>query len=100
MTGQSMTYCQLPSREQFDAAFVAEERSGRYRITLSHTDFRTCDGFKLGDGEWTPDQLWGAIREIVNYVGDEITVYQKTSPGRMSIRSSIPERIEHQSKSA
>ena len=73
MTRQSLTYGQLPSREDFDVAFEREV-IGEYRITLSHSDARTCDGFNLGDGEWTGDQLWDAIRQIAEYAGDEITV--------------------------
>ena len=74
MIRQSMTYGQLPSREEFDAAFTQEVQSGRYRITLSHGDSRACDGFQLGDGAWTAEELWSAIIEIVNDPGDEITV--------------------------
>ena len=90
MTLQSMTYGQLPTREDFDAAFDHELQGGRYRITLSHSDGEACEGFALGDGEWTADQLWRAISEIVNYPGDEITlsedeewedVYQVFYPG-------------------
>jgi hypothetical protein len=73
VTRQSMTYGQLPSREDFDAAFDREVQ-GRYRITLSYSDSRACDGFNLGDGEWTADELWRAIGQIVTYPGDEITV--------------------------
>jgi hypothetical protein len=73
MTRQSMTYGQLPSREDFDAAFDREVE-GKYRITLSQSDARACDGFNLGDGEWTADELCRAICQIVNYPGDEITV--------------------------
>jgi len=74
MTGQSMTYGQLPTREEFDAAFERGVPGNRYRISLSHSDAMACDGFSLGDGEWTADQLWHAITEIVNFPGDEITV--------------------------
>jgi hypothetical protein len=74
MTCQSMTYGQLPSRDDFDAAFDRELQGGRYRITLSHSDGEACEGFALGDGEWSAEQLWNAIGEIVNFPGDEITV--------------------------
>jgi hypothetical protein len=73
MIRQSMTYGTLPSREDFDAA-LDREVSGKYRITLSQSDSRACDGFNLGDGEWTADELWRAISQIVHYPGDEITV--------------------------
>ena len=76
MIRQSMTYGQLPSREKFDAAFDSEVPTGKYRITLSHSDARACDGFNLGDGEWKADQLWGAIRQIVDFPKDEITVFE------------------------
>jgi len=74
MTRQSMTYGQLPTREEFDAAFEAEVTGSKYRIVLSDSDAESCEGFGLGDGEWTADQLWRAICEITNYTGDEITV--------------------------
>lgn len=74
MTYQSMTYGRLPSREQFDNAFEREVPAGMYRITLSHSDAESCEGFSIGDGEWTADQLWRAIGQIVNFPGDEITV--------------------------
>ena len=73
MTHQSLTYGQLPTREEFDSAFDRECPSG-YRITLSHSDGEACEGFRLGDGEWTADQLWQAITEIVEFAGDAITV--------------------------
>lgn len=73
MTHQSLTYGQLPSREEFDAAFEREV-PGNYRITLSHSDANACEGFNLGDGEWTADELWHAINQIVNFGGDAITV--------------------------
>jgi hypothetical protein len=85
----SLTYSQLPTREDFDAAFEREV-SGKYRITLSSSDAEACEGFRLGDGEWTADQLWQAINQIVDYQGDEITVseddewedvYQVSYPG-------------------
>jgi hypothetical protein len=50
--------------------------SGEYRITLSQSDSRACDGFNLGDGEWTADELWSAICQIVDCPGDEITVFE------------------------
>jgi hypothetical protein len=74
MIHQSMTYGELPSWEEFDAAFDREVPKGKYRITLSHSDARACDGFILGDGEWTAADLWRAIGQIVNDAGDEITV--------------------------
>jgi hypothetical protein len=69
-----MTYGQLPSREDFEAAFEREVPGSGYRISLSSSDARACDGFKLGDGEWTADELWNAISEIANFPGDEITI--------------------------
>src|SRR5260370_34728316 len=74
MTHQSMTYGQLPSHEEFDAAFDREVEGGKYRIMLSHSDAEACEGFALGDGKWTAEGLWQAIGEIVNHPGDEITV--------------------------
>jgi len=74
VTRQSMTYGQLPMREEFDAAFEREVTGTRYRITLSHSDAESCEGFSIGDGEWTAEQLWRAICEIVSHAGDEITV--------------------------
>jgi hypothetical protein len=74
MTRQSMTYGQLPTREEFDAAFESETEGGSYRIALGPSDAESCEGFSIGDGEWTADQLWRAISEIVSYPGDEITV--------------------------
>jgi hypothetical protein len=74
MTHQSMTYGQLPSREDFDAAVTRELQGGTYRITLSHSDSESIAGFALGDGEWTAEALWSAICEIVNFPGDKITV--------------------------
>jgi hypothetical protein len=63
----------LPSHEEFDAAFEREVR-GKYRMTLSQSDARACDGFILGDGEWTADELWRAINQIVGFSVDEIAV--------------------------
>jgi hypothetical protein len=74
MIRQTLTYGQLPSREQFDSAFEREVHGRVYRITLSHTDAETCDGFILGDGEWSADELWKAINQIVEFPGDAITV--------------------------
>jgi hypothetical protein len=74
MTLQSMTYGQLPSREDFDAAFTRELQGGKYWITLGHGDSEGVAGFALGDGEWTAEALWSAICEIVNFPGDKITV--------------------------
>jgi hypothetical protein len=73
MIHQSLTYGQLPSREEFDAAFEREVH-GSYRITLSRSDSDACEGFDIGDGEWTAEQLWRAINQIVDFPGDEITV--------------------------
>lgn len=56
MIHQSLTYGQLPSRDDFAAAFDCEV-SGKYRIALSHSDSKACEGFNLGDGEWTADEL-------------------------------------------
>jgi hypothetical protein len=69
-----MTYGQLPTREEFDAAFEREIAGTKYHITLSRSDAESCEGFRIGDGGWTAEQLWRAICEIVNYPGDEITV--------------------------
>lgn len=74
MTHQSMTFGQLPAREEFDAAFDRGIQGGKYRITLSHSDSECCEGFALGDGEWTVEELWRAVCQIVNFPGDEITV--------------------------
>jgi hypothetical protein len=73
VTYLSLTYGVLPSREEFDSAFEREV-SGDYHITLGHTDSEACEGFRLGDGEWSADQLWQAITEIVNAEPDAITV--------------------------
>jgi hypothetical protein len=64
----------LPTREQFDAAFDREVTGSKYRITLSPSDAEACEGFMLGDGEWTAEELWRAITEIANSAGDEITI--------------------------
>lgn len=72
-TRQSMTYGELPTREAFNAAFEAECPNG-YRITLGRSDSDACEGFKLGDGKWSADELWSAIGEIVAAKGDPITV--------------------------
>lgn len=72
-TQQSMTYGILPTREAFDAAFEAECPNG-YRITLGRSDSDACEGFKLGDGQWSADDLWSAIGEIVASKGDTIAV--------------------------
>ncbi len=69
----SMTYGQLPSRDAFDAAFDAECPMG-YHIALGRSDSAACEGFQLGDGTWTADQLWQAITEIATADGDMITV--------------------------
>lgn len=62
----SMTYGTLPTFEQFDSAFdAAELRDGRYHITLGAADSRACENFRLGDGEYTADQLYAACKEIV-----------------------------------
>ena len=71
---QSMTYGTLPTREVFDATFDLCVKASGYRIQLGSSDSRACDGFKLGDGAWTADQLWDAITEIVNSEPDEITI--------------------------
>ena len=70
---QTLSFGVLPTREAFDSAFDAECPTG-YRIQLSGSDSRACDGLKLGDGTWTSDQLWNAISEIMNASADEITV--------------------------
>jgi len=67
------TYGTLPTRTEFDIAFNAVCPNG-YRIHLGFTDSRATDGFMLGDGTFTSDQLWAAIEEIINFEGDEITV--------------------------
>lgn len=77
---QSMTYATLPTRERFDDAFDAECPNG-YRISLGSSDSRACDGFRLGDGTWTADQLWDAINEIISFGGDDITVSEVESDG-------------------
>ena len=74
MTCLSLTYGQLPSREEFDAAFDRECQGGKYRIRLGHSDAEACEGFILGGGKWTAEQLWQALCEIANHPGDEITV--------------------------
>lgn len=73
MIRHSMTYGQLPSREEFDAAFEREVPGG-YRITLGHSDAQACEGFNLGDSEWSADALWDAINQIVDSPSDAITV--------------------------
>lgn len=86
---QSMTYGNLPTREQFDVAFDAECPGG-FRIVLNPSDSRAVDGFKLGDGCLTADQLWSAITEIVDRwrtdTGDEAGEYQDQ---RVDLVSSI-----------
>ena len=66
---QSMTYGELPSRDDFDSAWdrldrAGELRGGLYHISLSESDSRAVDGYSLGDGAWTQDQLWDALEEI------------------------------------
>ncbi len=63
---KSMTYGVMPSHEDFDAAFERECPNG-YNITLGASDSKAVDGFKLGDGCWTADQLWDAVNEIVTH---------------------------------
>jgi hypothetical protein len=69
-----MTYGTLPSWEEFQAAFDREVAGTKYHITLSQSDAEACEGFMLGDGAWTAEELWHAITEIANSPGDEITV--------------------------
>jgi hypothetical protein len=74
MTHMSLTYGQLPSQAEYEAAFEREVPGGKYRIALGHCDAQACEGFALGDGEWSADALWRAISEIFAHPGDEITV--------------------------
>lgn len=64
-----LTYGVLPTREQFSAAFDRECPEG-YRISLSRSDSRACDGFRLGDGTWAEEELWAAVVEIVTCEDD------------------------------
>ena len=73
MIHQNLTYGQLPSREEFDSAFDREVQ-GKYRITLSQSDAKACEGFNLGDGEWSAEELWHAVNQVVDFAGDAITV--------------------------
>src|ERR1039458_7602776 len=106
MIHQNLTYGQLPSREEFDSAFDREVQ-GKYRITLSQSDAKACEGFNLGDGEWSAEELWHAINLVVDFPGDEITaseddesenVYQIFYPGTdrapVEIGPDEPELIE------
>ncbi len=66
----SLTYGVLPTRETFDAGFEVECPDG-YRIVLGRSDSASCEGFRLGDGTWSADELWSAIQEIVDSEVDE-----------------------------
>lgn len=86
----SLTYGQLPAREAFDTAFAEHVDGTRYRVRLGYYDARACDGFRLGNGSFTADELWDAITQIVNAEPDPIIasddefdedVYQIYYPG-------------------
>ena len=63
----AMTYGTLPTRAEFDEAFERECPDG-YHMQLGETDSRAVDGFRLGDGTLTADQLWAGVTEIVAYL--------------------------------
>lgn len=62
---KSMTYGELPTREEFNAAFSEWCETGKYSIVMGRSDSAACEDFKLGDGDWSDDALWTAITEIV-----------------------------------
>ena len=69
--GRSMTWGQLPSYEEFVAAFYEMCPPKGYGITLGPSDSRACDGLILGDGTWSASKLWLAIEEIVHHPDQE-----------------------------
>jgi hypothetical protein len=65
----SSTYGVMPSKEKFEEHFdktLASDGNGRstYNISLGRSDSRALDGFRLGDGEYTSDQLYKAVSEV------------------------------------
>jgi len=63
---RSMTYGTLPSIEAFEKAFDAElGEDERYRIRLSRSDSKAADGTSIGDGEYTADELYRGLEELV-----------------------------------
>lgn len=68
---KSMTYGTLPPKAEWDAHWEkldgqGELWHGRFHITLNEANGRAVEGFSLGDGDYTCDELWEAINEFVN----------------------------------
>jgi len=63
----SLTYGILPEWPTFFEAFIRNVK-GLYRIRLNSSSSRAVDKYKLGDGDYTAQELWEAIQEIVNYI--------------------------------
>lgn len=94
LTQQTLTYGVLPTQESFDEAFDRECPGGSYNIQLSRSDSRAVDGFLLGDGDWTAEQLWKAVTEIVtvsqlSQAEENHVEYYAKLDGAMDLVSSI-----------
>lgn len=65
--GKRLTYGVLPSLKVFEEAWadkVGEDKT--YRIRLGRTDSRAADGTSIGDGEFTVDELYDGIEELID----------------------------------
>lgn len=71
---KSMTFGEMPTREEFGEAFETECPNGEYRISLASSDAAACEGTRLGTDSYTESQLWDVISEVMAMGPDDITI--------------------------
>jgi len=62
----SMTYGELPTRQEFEAAWEAEDLDC-YRVRLNSRDSDILDWAGVGVdpcGDWDPDETWAALTAL------------------------------------
>ena len=70
MRRNTYNYGVLPPYEVFEEYFDENVGSGRFRIRLGRTDSRAADGTNIGDGEYTPEDLYEGLQQLVAKGGD------------------------------